>query len=118
MADIISENTNCLHSSQMIISLTHLYLFIFLAFILGFSVASFALRSSNPYLSVIRDYVDLHYWHRYEALALTDFVQSVGLPISFTSGSEQVAMMAAGSTMVSGLSYYVGKTKGIDRGLL
>ena len=54
---------------------------------------------SQPYLSVVSSYLNLHFWHRHEAIWLTKWCRLFGLPFTFSSDAE-VAALVTGVTML------------------
>ena len=78
------------------------------AFIAGVVFGATIGKASNPYLSVMSSYVDLHWVHRREAFQLTNVMEALNLPVKFTSEMEQMAMHAGLSAGVSSVVLALG----------
>ena len=85
-----------------------------LAFVLGFVAGIIFMCSGSPYASVITSYLNLHVWHRWEAMQLQVWMDRLRIPLTFTSEREQLAVT---TTVVGAVSWLAGRNIGKRREL-
>ena len=61
--------------------------------------------SDNGFVTVIRSYMNLHLWHRQEAMFLTEISQTLGLGISFSTEQEVAALRALIGTLATACAW-------------
>ena len=78
----------------------------------GVRLGGLSCSSRHPWLEVVHSYLTLHWWRRYEAVQLTRWAESLGLPVSFADEREWAALSACSTALMTFLVSQVASSRG------